>query len=294
MDNRKFDVLLKVADCGNLTRAASLLGYTQSGVTHIINNLEDDFGFPLLHRTNRGVRLTEEGRRVLPIIREMQRLDARLQQEKDLIQGIASGSICIGSFSSISTHWLPKVLSDFQRRYPNIKVEILEGSTAQLVRWLQEGLVDICFFMLKEGQLFDEIEIMEDPYFAVLPKGHPLGGHKAVTLDMLRREPFILYRTPEGGNEDLGEIMKIGKTAWNVRFSSNYDYAVISMVENNLGVSIMPALVLRDHDQNVETRPLLPAVSRKLGIAVRSRSDTSPAMRRFIACATAILLPDDG
>lgn len=294
MDNRKFDVLLKVVDCGNLTRAAGLLGYTQSGVTHIINNLEQDFGFSLLHRTNRGVRLTEEGKRVLPIIREMQRLDARLQQEKDLIQGIASGSICIGSFSSISTHWLPKVLSDFQQRYPNIKVEILEGSTTQLVHWLQEGLVDICFFILRDDHLFDKIEIMEDPYLAVLPKGHPLSAYKAVTQDMLRREPFILYRTPEGGNDDLGEIMKIGKTAWTVRFSSNYDYAVISMVENSLGVSIMPALVLRDHDQHVETRPLLPSVNRKLGIAVRSRRDASPAMRRFIARATAILLPDNG
>ncbi|MDO5111938.1 MAG: LysR family transcriptional regulator [Clostridia bacterium] len=291
MDNRKFDVLLKAVDCGNLTRAAMQLGYTQSGVTHIINNLEQDFGFPLLHRTNRGVSLTEDGKRVLPIIREMQKLDERLQQEKDLIQGIASGSICIGSFSSISTHWLPRVLSAFQRQYPNINVEILEGSTTSLVHWLQEGKVDICFFTLRDDHLFDKIEIMRDSYLALFPKGHPLGKHEAVTLDMLRREPFIMYRTPEGGNEDLGEVMEIEKTAWNIRFSSNYDYAVISMVENNLGISIMPELVLKGHDSDIETRPLRPVINRRLGLAVRSRRDASPAMKRFIACATDILLP---
>ncbi len=292
MDTRKYEVFLCVADCGNLTRAAEKLGYTQSGITHMMNTLENDIGFPLLIRTNKGVSLSPEGERILPILRNICNMEDRLKQECALICGFETGNLRIGSFSSISTHWMPKVLSRFQSRYPNIHVETLEGSTMQLEIWLGEGRVDLCMFSLFHDRNLEGFEIMQDPFYAVLPKDHPLAKLDVVPLSLLAKEPFIMYKTEGGMDRDEGKVIKRMKDI-HFMFSSNYEYAVIGMVEHGLGVCVMPGLILKGHDSCVAVRPIDPPISRSLGIAVRSMKELSPAMKRFIACAKEVLLPDE-
>ncbi len=293
MDNRKYEAFLCVADCGNLTRAAEKLGYTQSGMTHMMNALENELGFPLLVRTNKGVYLSSEGERILPILRNICNLEDRLRQECALICGYEIGNLCIGSFSSISTHWLPEILARFQSRYPSINVETLEGSTIQLETWLGEGRVDLCLFSLYHDRNLEGFEIMQDPFYAVLPKDHPLASLDVVPLDKLSKEPFIMYTTEGGVDRDETNVFKKMKRKPNFMFSSNYEYAVIGMVAHGLGVCVMPGLILKGQDLNVAVRPIDPPVNRRLGIAVRSMKDLSPAMKRFIACAKEVLLPNE-
>jgi DNA-binding transcriptional LysR family regulator len=293
MDNKKYEVFLLVADCGNLSRAAEQLSYTQSGVTRIISSLEQDLGFELLIRTNKGVRLTPEGQQLLPLFRDIQSSEERLRQECARIHGLEEGNIRIGCFPSISSHWMPEIIARFQSQHPNINVEMLEEDARQLDQWLSEGRIDLCFFSLHSKQPYERINLVQDPFYAVLPSEHPLTALESIPLVALSSEPFIMYNTPAGPDKDIENVLNSQKLSWNFKYSSNNDNAVLSMVAHNLGVTILPSLVLKEHTQNVVTRPLLPSFSRTLGIAMRSLEKASPAMRHFISCAKSTLLFDD-
>ena len=114
MDTVKLAALLAAAELGSISKAAEALGYTQSGVTHIINSLEEEAGFPLLVRGNRGVRFTAEGERLAPFIREVVQAAATLAQEAALTRGLERGTVRVGTYSSISRPVFPWSMSDFK------------------------------------------------------------------------------------------------------------------------------------------------------------------------------------
>ena len=117
MDIKKYKVFAKTAELSSLTRAAEELGITQSGVSHIIAAVEAEFGFTLLTRIRNGVRLTPEGKRILPHIRSLLREETLLLREAAEIRGAATGVVCIGTFTSVATHWLPSMIKEFQQEY---------------------------------------------------------------------------------------------------------------------------------------------------------------------------------
>ena len=101
--------------------------YTQSGVSHIINSLEEELGFTLLLRNRGGVRLTDDGQRVLPAIRNIVNSSEQLQQIISSIHGLNSGVVRIGTFSSVSVHWLPGMIKEFQNEFPQIEIRLWAG-----------------------------------------------------------------------------------------------------------------------------------------------------------------------
>lgn len=126
MDIKKYEVLLNVIDRGSLVRACEDSGYTQSGITHMMNSLEQEVGFPILLRTNKGVQITPAGEQVLSAIRELVHMNERLEQEFNLIRGLETGKLRIGCYPTVACSWMPKLLRVFRERYPNIQIELIE------------------------------------------------------------------------------------------------------------------------------------------------------------------------
>ncbi|MFR5783102.1 MAG: LysR family transcriptional regulator, partial [Oscillospiraceae bacterium] len=202
MDTAK-SALLAAAELGSISKAADSLGYTQSGVTHIVNSLEEA-GFPLLLRGNRGVRLTAEGERLAPLMRELLQNADRLEQEMALTRGVERGTVRIGTYSSISLRWIPRILEAFQERYPGISVELLEGNGPEIEEWLSSGRIDIAFTSLQPHFNFDTIKIQDDPMMAVLPRTHPMAGAEVFPIGRFKGEPFLVYTTTSNvPDEDL-------------------------------------------------------------------------------------------
>ena len=83
--------------------------------------------------------------------------------------------------------------------------------------------------------------------------------------------------------------MELAGIGDNAKFSSNFDMTILAMVEHNLGVTIMPRLILEGSGADVAAVPIDPPLSRSLGMAVRSMADASPAMRRLMSCTTEVL-----
>ena len=136
MDISKLALLCDIADTKNLTASAERMGYTQSGVSHAISKLETELGISMLKRTKRGVELTSDGEMLMPYIRLVISHYNRMDEIVDSILGLQRGSICIGTYCSVASQWLPPIIQQFQQMYPSITIRIREGGMQDIEQWL--------------------------------------------------------------------------------------------------------------------------------------------------------------
>lgn len=277
---QRYEAFLQAADKGSFTRAAEAMQYTQSGMSRMIGELERQWGLRLLARGRAGVRLTAEGRQLIDQVRRVCDEQRRLDQLVAQLNGLQTGLIRIGTLSSMATHWLPRIVREFQQDYPNIEYELLLGDYLEIERWVLDGRVDCAFLRLPAHAQLQTKFLARDRLMAVLPEGHPLAGRERVPLACLAQEPFLLLQ--KGGNDEILQLFRAEGLSPDVRFTTWDDYAIMSMAENGLGVSILPELILRRCPYRIELRELDPPAWRDIGLAVREREDLPLAVDRFL------------
>lgn len=280
MNADKYRVLLEAVDTGSLSGAAEKFGYTPSGVVHIVNSLEREFSFTILQRSNKGVSLTADGERILPILREMVQCDEQLRQVSAAICGKLIGDITIGSYFSIAASWLPEVIRRFRTDHPGVHIAVLEGVHQKLDELLREQRADFCLFSYPPEKDQQWIPLKRDPMIAVLPVWHEMAEHAAVPIDIFRREQIIM--PAEGYDHDIMRVLDRYGIVPQVSYSTGEDHAAISMIEAGLGIGLFNALATERYDCNVVRRPLDPPEYAELGVAYPSAQRLSPAARQFI------------
>ena len=122
MDAKKVEVLLEAAESGSLMGVAERNGYTPSGLSHLLQRLEEELGVQLAERTNRGIRLSGAGERLLPYLRGYVESSAALEREAALLRGEAETVLQIGAYASIAKNWMPALLRAFAKKHPEIRV----------------------------------------------------------------------------------------------------------------------------------------------------------------------------
>ena len=275
----KYRALLAAVELDSFTRAAEELGCTQSAVSHMITSLERELGFRLLRRTRSGISLTDEGERMLSAVRALLSAEEKLNQTAAAIRGLDSGTVRIGAFTSVAVHWLPGVLKEFQRDYPHVEFRLLNGDYHDVNRWLSDGSVDLGFVALPCELKCETITLMEDRLLAILPRSSRFASYPRFPLVECEREPFISLL--QSSDHDARRALEAAGVKPNVRFYTKDDYAIIAMVEQGLGMSIMPELLLRGRHDDVLTLPLVPEAKRTIGIALPAGGHAGPATRRF-------------
>lgn len=279
MSISKFETLAKVCELGSLTKAAEVLGCTQSAVSHTINSLEEQFGFAILTRSRAGVKLTDDGQRIMPSVRGILNYYEQLNQTVSAIRGLDFGTVRIGAFTSVAVHWLPGVIKEFQQDYPNVDIKLLNGDYHDVEKWLTEGSVDLGFVNLPTSLNCECIALMEDRLLAILPPDHKFASYPKFPLVECETEAFITLL--ETSNHDANKALSAAGIKPNIKFSTKDDYAIIAMVEQGLGISIMPELLLRGRHDNVAVKELVPPSKRTIGLAIGETSSQSPATRKF-------------
>ena len=280
MDTKKWEALLTAVELGSFTRAAERLGYTQSGLTHMMHALEREVGFPLLIRDRYGVRLTAAGERLLPAIREFQQVGKRLENQISLVGNTKKESIRVAAYSSICVHWLPAIVSRFRMDYPDSSVDIRMGNVDEMYTWLQEDKVDISFVSRQKREGFDWVPLWDDPLMAILPPDYPIGERTTFPISEFQGREFLM---PSLGFEyDILPIFRAAGVSPDIRDTSVDDSTVISMVELGLGYSILSELILEGRQDNIIARPLSGGVFRPLGITLPSLQSATPLTLRFI------------
>lgn len=281
MSLKKYEAFVKIARLGSLTKAAEVLGSTQSRLSHILNDLESEYGFSLMQRGRGGVVLTEEGALILPKMEEILQKNKELEELIIGIQKADAGTVRLGTFSSVAVHWLPGMIQQFQIQYPNVELQMLSGDYHDIDQWLRDGEIDIGFVTLPAQGNMEIIPLIEDPLVAILPIGHRLCEFDKVPISELGKESFISLR--QSSNHDIYRALDKAGVRPQIRYSTKDDYALIAMVRQGLGVSVVPELLIGSRRDGIEVRRLEPAASRTIAFAVSE--DPTPAVKAFTETA---------
>ena len=284
MPVNKYEAFLKAAELGSLTRAAAELGVTQSAVSHMIGALEEELGFSLLKRGRGGARATAEGERVLPAIRGMLNSREQLEQTAAAIRGLDCGTVRIGTFTSVAVHWLPGMIKRFQSEYPKVELKLMNGDYHDVEQWLSEGSVDLGFIALPTRLKGRITALLEDRLLAVVPVDHRLASLPRFPIKEVENEPFISLL--ETSDHDARRAHEAAGVKPNLRYTTQDDYAISAMVEQGLGVSIMPELLLSGRSDNVRIMELTPPASRTIGLCLPDADRAGPATARFAQCVS--------
>lgn len=280
MNILKYMAFIKTVEYGSFTKAAEILNYSQSGISRMIHDLENEWGITLLKRSKAGVRLTSDGSRLLTYAKNLCEEYRKLQMEVDALHGVQSGLIRIGTFSSVATHWLPNIIKEFQKDYPNIDYELLLGDYTEIEAWISDGVVDCGFLRLPTKPDFETISLGCDNLLAILPEGHPLSELEEVPISALCNEPFMLLE--KGARAEVSEIFVRNNLSPRVHFTIWDDYAIMSMVESGLGVSILPELILKRIPYRIVAKKLDVPAYREIGLALKEKKSASLALRKFL------------
>lgn len=277
----RYEIFLKVAELGNITRAAEALLYTQSGVSHAIRALERECHVSLLIRGKNGVTLTESGRRLLPHIQALVNQVHDLSQAIQEINNVVAGTLRIGTFTSVSMQWLPGIIKRFQTINPQAEFDIYAGGYGDIAQRLQQGRAD-CGFLTsvvnEPGLSF--IPLKRDEMMAILPKQSPLAKLDVIPVELMAQQELVMPL--RGSERDIRAALADGASALNVRYALNDDFSAMAMVEQGFGVSVMPDLMLRKSNFQTEVRPLEPRQFRTIGLATRTSEGLSALTRAFV------------
>jgi len=277
---KKYEAFVRAVELGSLSKASEELGYTQSGISHMMQSLEDEVGFPLMIRTSSGIFPNSEGEMLLPIIRQLLNTNESLEQSIAKIKGADTGHIRIASFSSMAIYWLPNIISAFQKDYPNVEIQIIEGGADRIDAMMDNHEADMCLYTGGENRPFDWLPLCRDELLALLPPGHPLTERDAVPIEAFQNEQFIMPLA--GYDYEVHHVLDRLEHYPHIRFSACNDYAIISLVTAGLGVSILPELLLRNYQNDAVAMPLDPPQYRILGMGVPQLKSVSPVTRNFM------------
>ena len=216
----------------------------------------------------------------MPFARELCKSYEELQMQVDNLNGLQSGIIRIGTFSSVATHWLPNIIKAFRRDYPNIDYELLLGDYTEIENWIAEGRVDCGFLRLPTHSEFETIFLEQDPLMAVIPENHPMANCEKFPVTALCGEPFMLLQKDR--NNEFFEIFERCGLKPDIKFTTWDDYAIMSMVESGLGISVLPKLILRRTPYHITAKELDVPAYRNIGIALKDKKTASLAVKRFL------------
>lgn len=223
-------------------------------------------------------------------MRELLNTSERLEQIISQLNGLQTGRIVIGSYTSIAEQWLAPVIKDFAKDYPNIEIEICEGTHQDLDILLAEKRVDLCFFSYKSDYQGDWVPLAKDPLLAVLPPAHPAAQQTVYRLQDCQNEDMIM--SSAGADCDVLNLLRSMDIRPHIRYSTYEDCAALSLIECGLGIGIMNELITKGRLSHVIKLPLEPPYSIEMGIAIPSLQKAAPATQKFISYVLKMLTPE--
>lgn len=280
MNVSKYKALLCAVDMGSFSAAAKKLGYTQSGLTHMMNALENEIGFPILERGFYGIKLTPSGERLIPKIRELVTCEDALSNEIKMVKSFGDTIIRVGAYSSVVSTWLPFILERFSNEYPDVTVNIQTGTVTELYGGLAEGRFDLCFVSKNPKYEYRFLPLYFDRFYAVLPRDFPIETRE-FPISSFNGTKFLMPGL--GFDDDISAIFSENHVKPFVTQTYVDDPAIISMVEHRIGVSMLSELILTGRRDEVLMLPISPAVSRSIGIAMKHDKVLSVVQKRLIA-----------
>ena len=290
MDAKKVQALLAAVDLGSLTSAASELGYTQSGLTHMMNSLETELGLTLLLRGKSGVRLSPAGQELLPELRSLADAADALDLAAEQLRQRNCSTLRLGAYSSIARHWVPQIMAEYRKVCPDTQVSLIMDGLVELYSAVRDDQLDCIMTSYDESlaQGLGWIPLWEDELVAVLPESFPLEGD-VMPVERFDESQFLM--PSQGADTYILPIFAASprKIGPHIITTNLDDESIVSMVEHGLGVSLLSRLVVKGMNYQVKIVPISPKYFRSLGIIVSEKHMHDKNIRRLISCSQSII-----
>jgi DNA-binding transcriptional LysR family regulator len=274
-------VLLAVVDAGGFSLAGTQLEMSQPGVSRAVASLEDELGVQLLTRNRGAVALTTAGIEVAAHARGVLAHAEAIRQHAARYAGIDAGRLRIGSLPGLSARLISPALARLRAEHPGIEVELFEATDDAILYWIRGQSVDVGLVARPASDL-DITPLQDVAMVAVLPEGRA-AGKDAVPLSAFDGEPFVVAHS--GFERLVADAFAADGRSLQVAFEVSDVSSAAAIVAADLGVAIVPELLLEDVPAGAATLPLDPPLIAPLGLAVKSRAEALPAAAAFLAAA---------
>ena len=283
MDSKKLEILMTAVNLGSFSKASEVVGYTQSGLTHLINGLEREIGMALIRRDHSGISLTENGEALLPAIRDYLSATAKLENQIAAITQKKAETIRVAAYASLAMHWMPEILYRFRRVCPDTDVDLrMVDHELEPFELLEEGRTDVIFAARQSHVNCDWTPLYNDIMYAILPEDYPTEGRETFPIEEFDGQEFLM---PYGRFDiDVNAALSPKGVRPQIRPCHVDDETVIRMVSKGLGVSMMTEIMMRGRTQGVQTLPVTPRAGRELGMGMPLRKNMPEEVLRLRDC----------
>jgi DNA-binding transcriptional LysR family regulator len=275
-----------IADEQSLTKAAEREHLALAAVSKRISDLEDDLGIQLLYRLAKGVSLTPAGDALLHharnVLSNLERLDADLSEYSQGVKGHVR--MCANTSSIIQ--FLPEDLSDFVLRHPEIKIDLKEQVSTEIVHAVREGVTDIGIYsdhIAAEGlQVFP---YRRDQLMVIVPPNHPLANRAKVTLQDIAAYDLVALTHDASIHSLICQTANEEGISLRIRIHVRSFDAICRMIEAGLGIGILPDKAAQSHTRSMRIVSIAIEGSwtyRKLSICVRDYKSLSVIARQMV------------
>lgn len=289
LDVRRMQVLRAVISSGSISAAARNLGYTPSAVSQQLSTLEREAGTTLLERAGRGIRATAAG---LLLSEHAETLSAQLASTEAALadlKGGRTGRLSVRYFATAGAALVPPAIAALRAEFPGIKVDLKLVDPGDPLPEVESGDADLAIVVFPRrnppGSGVELVHLLDDPYRAVLPRGHRLARKRVIDLADLADEPWVGNEWPPGPCLDLLlEACAAAGFAPSFAVESEDYQTAQGFVAAGLGVSVIPLLGLGNPHPGVVPRRLRrPEPIRAVHAAVGAHARESPAVRHLLA-----------
>ncbi|WP_051945686.1 LysR family transcriptional regulator [Streptacidiphilus rugosus] len=293
LELRQFQVLRAIAREGSLAAAARSLHYSQPTIAHHLAAMESHFGVPLVHRSPRGVHLTEAGQLVLPHAEAALRRVGLAEQEVHALIDHGTRTLRVGTFPTAGAQLLPPAVRQLAEK--GVKVSLLEGELPTVVEALRTGGLQIALVYSQPGEPLDLGEefvlhpLLDDPLQLALPAAHPLAHLDSVPLGRLRDEGWIMGACDWDPSDRVLSWACAQEGFEPVRVMRTDDYGMLKgFVAAGTAIALVPRLALTGNEPDLDLviRALDgPPLARRISVAMlrTTVSDSAHALREALS-----------
>jgi len=286
MNLRALQYFVKLAELKHFSKAANACFVSQPTLSTQIRKLEDELGISLVERAPRKVMLTPIGEdiahRARHVLRDIEHIKDAARRSKDP----ETGTIKLGIFPTLAPYLLPHVIPVIRRRYPDLRLQLVEEKTEVILNMLDQGRLDAGLLALPVEEFGMEVEILfDEPFVAAMPSSHPLSDKQSIGLKDLEGEELLLLEEGHCLRQHALAVCELSGAVERVDFHATSMETLRQMVATNAGVTLMPVLSVKPpipSTDNITLRPFKsPAPSRTIALVWRSSSPLGGFLRKL-------------
>jgi DNA-binding transcriptional LysR family regulator len=249
LDVHELNVFLTAAETENFSAAARQLHLTQPAVSMQIRALEKKLDVDLFHRFGRTLALTEQGKALMPLARDVVNRAIQIQEELESLKGEVTGHLKLGCSTATGKYILPHLVARFRRCHPKVQITIYNHSRSMVLKQVDDGSIQLAVVSAQP----DEAEMAYRHFFTdhvvlIVPAGHPWARRDVIAPGELRQAAFI-FRDPQSGTRQEVEAalakVGVGLSNLNLVMEIGNSEAISMAVEEGIGVAFVSRTVAR-------------------------------------------------